>query len=103
MATPEAKIKAKVNRALKQLHEEPGFKVYRFCPVQMGYGATTLDYLICVNGQFIGLETKRKGKKMTPRQEQTAEDITDAGGLVFVVDGDERLAKTMEQIRKQCQ
>ena len=71
-------------------------------PVQMGYGAPALDFLWCVNGQFVAIETKVKGKKMTPRQEQTANEICEAGGLVFVVDGDETLAGTMRQIRKLC-
>ena len=92
--TPEGKVKAKVNRALAQLP-----RVYRFMPVQMGMGIATLDYLLCIDGQFIAIETKVKGKTLTARQLKTAEEICAAGGRVFVVDDDASLARTMKCIR----
>jgi len=83
MSTPEAKVKGQLKRALDKafpLH-------YRFMPVQQGLGASTLDYLCCINGEFVAFETKAFGKKMTPRQTIVADEITRAGGCVFVVDG----------------
>ena len=81
--TPEGKVKAKVNRALYNWDH-----VYKFMPVQMGFGAATLDYLISVNGYFLGIETKAPGKKPTDRQLQTMAQIVAAGGTVLVIDGD---------------
>lgn len=81
--TPEGRVKAKVNKALAQWAN-----VYRFMPVPTGYGATTLDYLLCVNEHFVGIETKKPGGKLTPRQEATAAEIRTAGGDVLVIDGD---------------
>jgi hypothetical protein len=78
--TPEGRTKAKVNAVIKKFP-----RVWKFMPVQTGYGLPALDYLLCVNGMFIAVETKVKGKGMTPRQQRTAEAICDAGGLVFVV------------------
>jgi hypothetical protein len=49
--TPEGKVKARVKRALAAL---PG-KVYSFMPVQTGYGAPTLDFLICYRGRFFAI------------------------------------------------
>lgn len=103
MATPEGKVKAKVNRALLEF----GDKIYRFMPVQMGYGAPGLDYFLCVRslrgGLFIAIETKVKGKKPTPRQVMTMEAICAAGGLAFVVDGDEALTRLVSRLRELCQ
>src|SRR5271163_904117 len=82
MSTPEGKVKAALKRELKQRLP----KSYRFWPVQMGLGATTLDCLLCVNGQFIAIETKRPGAKLTARQELVRDEIVSAGGIVFVVD-----------------
>ncbi len=86
MATPEGRIKRKVSLALKQLPS-----CYRFMPVQQGLGASTLDYLCCVSGQFVAVETKAPGRQLTPRQVIVAQEIRDAGGLVFVVDGEKSL------------
>jgi hypothetical protein len=94
--TPEGKVKLQVNKALATL----GSRVYKFMPVQSGYGKKTLDYLLCVNGHFIAIETKAPGKNMTALQTQTAEDICAAGGRVFLVDGLSSLARAMGEIHK---
>ena len=102
MSTPEGKVKAKVRKAKAALIKD-GYGIWSFMPVQMGYGAPALDFLWCVNGQFIAIETKIKGKYMTPRQQQTADEIKAAGGLVFVVFDDESLAWAIKHIRDTCQ
>lgn len=79
--TPEGKVKDEVKKYLT----ERG--AYFFMPVQSGYGAATLDFLVCLNGKFIALETKAPGKKLTARQKIIAEQIADAGGYVIRVDG----------------
>lgn len=92
--TPEGRVKAKVKRALTTLP-----RCYSFRPVQNGMGAPGLDIYCCINSTFVAIETKTPGKKMTPRQETTAAEIRAAGGLVFVVDGDETLDAAMETLR----
>lgn len=101
MSTPEGKVKDKVKRAIKRLRSE-GWRIWSFMPVQMGYGSPALDFLFCINGRFVSIETKIPGKVMTPRQEQTAADMQAAGGLVFVVFDDTSLKIAFEQIRKEC-
>lgn len=91
--TPEGKIKAKANRALARIPN-----LYRFMPVQMGLGAPALDYYGCAGGWFFAIETKRKGKKLTARQELTKKTIEDAGGVVFVVDDDDTLAACVREL-----
>lgn len=83
--TPEGKIKEHVKRVLRK-HE-----VFWFCPVQNGMGSPSLDFLCCAKGKFIGIETKAPGKKPTPRQMNTMDDMFKSGADVFVVDGPEAL------------
>lgn len=88
MATPEGKIKAAVNKLLD------GYKsLYRFMPVPGGFGASSLDYLVCVNGQFLAIETKAPGKRgqTTPNQERRIDEIKIHGGWAIVVDDAKQL------------
>lgn len=96
--TPEGKVKAKVNAALKPLIEKG--LVWKFMPVQSGYGTPALDYLLCVNGRFIVIETKETGKKLTGRQTTTACAMINAGAVVFVVDGPISLDRAIGKILK---
>ena len=79
--TPEGKVKAKVKKILGDYH------IYSFWPVQTGYGTHTLDCLGCYKELFFAIETKAAGKKPTVRQYQVIDEILDAGGVVFVIDG----------------
>lgn len=97
MTTPEHKVKDKIKRALKSLPMQ-----YQMWPVQSGLGAATVDCLCCVNGHFIGIEAKAAGKHPTPRQYVILEKILEAGGMTFVIDGDESLRTAMESIRLLC-
>lgn len=59
---------------------------WRFMPVQSGYGVPALDFILCVGGLFVTIETKKDGNaKLTPTQESTSIAIEAAGGLVYVV------------------
>lgn len=92
--TPEGKVKAKVKALLNRA------KAYYFMPVQAGYGAPGLDFHCVFHGHAFFIETKAPGKKMTPRQEQTARKMRAAGGVVFVVDGEESLAEVESWIAR---
>jgi hypothetical protein len=82
--TPEAKVKVVLRRRLDALG------CYTFMPVQTGYGATSLDFLVCWNGRFIAIETKAEGNKPTARQKLVAKAIIAAGGAVLVIDSVEK-------------
>lgn len=79
--TPEGRVKAKVNKALKGL----GPDCWKFMPVQSGYGTVALDYLLSIKGHFVAIETKAPGKNLTPLQEGTKAAIEAAGGIVLIV------------------
>lgn len=83
MSTPEGKVKERVKKLLRS------FDIYWHMPVQNGMGAPSLDFICCVRGYYLAIETKAPGKKPTPRQELTMGDISKAGGFVFVVSDDE--------------
>lgn len=94
--TPEGKIKDWVKRELDKL----GADCWRFMPVQTGYGTASLDFMLCVKGRFIVIETKADAKaQLTPRQRLTARYIIDAGGDFFRVHDQETLDYTMASIR----
>ena len=79
MSTPEGLVKARVKRVLKK------HGAYWHMPVSNGMGAPALDFHGCHRARYYAIETKAGNKKMTPRQESTAEDIRRAGGLAFLV------------------
>lgn len=84
--TPEGRVKAAVNRLLDKYKS-----IYKFMPVPGGFGASSLDYLLCVNGKFVAIETKAPGKKPTDRQRRIAAQIERAGGVVFIIDSADAL------------
>jgi len=94
MATPEAKVKAKVKAALKSLPMS-----FQHWPVQSGMGSPILDCIACINGRYIAIETKAAGKHPTPRQHMLIEQIEQAGGWAYVIDGDTSIAAMLEDLK----
>jgi hypothetical protein len=62
-------------------------KVFWYMPVQTGYGVRGIpDFVVCMNGRFIGIETKFGGNKETTWQQMQGAKIQAAGGLYIVID-----------------
>lgn len=80
--TPEGKTKKEIKKVLKQL------RCWYYMPVPSGYGKPSLDFLCCVGGLMFAVEAKAPGKKMTPRQLITAEEMLEYGIPSFCCDGD---------------
>ena len=81
--TPEAKVKKKVVRILK----EAG--AYYFYPVTGGFGRSGVpDVVACYKGRVIGIECKAGKNKPTPLQQKNLDDITKEGGLAYVINED---------------
>lgn len=76
--TPEAKIKAAVRKIL----EAKG--VWFFMPIPM-YHRGIPDFICCMNGQFIAIETKAGKGKPTALQELCMEEIRANGGRCIVI------------------
>lgn len=78
--TPEAKVKAKVKKKLKEIG------AYYAMPVTGGYGNSGVpDFLVCNKGKFYGIECKAGGNKITGLQLFNLKAIEDAGGVALVV------------------
>jgi hypothetical protein len=88
--TPEGRVKNRISRLLDQ------YNAYRYMPVPQGYGPTTIDYLICYKGKFVGIEAKSPNGKVTSLQHNVLERIQAAGGKTFVIRGDDGL-RELEQ------
>lgn len=86
--TPEGRVKNAVKKLLKKYPA-----VYAFWPVQTGFGAKTLDCLLCVAGYFVSIEVKAPGKKPTELQNVTIKSIQLAGGIATVVDSIEAVSR----------
>ena len=89
MTTPEGRIKKLVKDVL---HAQ---NVWYFMPVQMGYGGASLDFLPCIIKLKTGypfpffIETKKPGKKPTPRQDNLIEQLRqDYNCKVWLIDSE---------------
>jgi hypothetical protein len=81
--TPEGKVKAKVKVILKELN------AYYTMPVTGGFGTSGApDFLVCLKGNFVGIECKAGKGKPTALQEKNLHDIAQAGGQALVINED---------------
>lgn len=79
-ATPEAKVKAKIKKILK----DNG--VYYAMPIGTGYGNSGVpDFLCCVNGNFLAIEAKAGKGTTTALQEKNLREIKQCGGTAAVI------------------
>ncbi len=78
--TPEGEVKKKVEEILRR------YEVWYFKPVNFGYGKVGVpDFICCVNGKFLGIETKAEKGVLTINQQHQIEGIKQAGGMACVV------------------
>lgn len=78
---PESKVKEAVKALLRK------YGAYWYMVVPGGFGVRGVpDFLVCHQGRFLGLETKRAGvTKVSPFQEVQLAAIAAAGGTVMVI------------------
>ena len=81
--TPEKAVKIKIQAILKDLG------AYYAMPIGTGYGnAGVPDFLVCLNGSFIGIEAKAGKGKTTALQDKNLRQIEAAGGYALIVNED---------------
>jgi len=80
---PEAKYSRKVQDYLQSM----GYYVVKYHGDRYSVKGTP-DLLCCIEGRFVGLELKTKGKKATDLQKVKGEDIKRSKGYWFVVEND---------------
>jgi Holliday junction resolvase len=89
--TPEAKVKEKVKKILKEVGS------YYFMPATGGYGKSGVpDIVACHKGKFYGIECKAGNNKPTALQYKALRDIEIAGGVALWVN--EETVNSVKQI-----
>ena len=79
-STPEKKVKDKCVKLLK------AHNAYYFFPATHGFGRSGVpDIIICIDGQFLGIECKAGKNTPTALQEKEMQCIRDAGGIAIVI------------------
>ena len=79
----ERDVKAEVKRILDSLD------IWWYMPVQTGYGVRGIpDFVCCVRGTFVGIETKFGKNKLSAWQERIKECIVSSEGEYFVINED---------------
>jgi len=78
--TPEAVVKKAVKAILAK------YKIWYFMPHMSGFGRAGIpDFICCIRGRLLGIETKAKGGKLTRIQEIEHKNIMDAGGVCIIL------------------
>jgi len=78
--TPEAVVKKAVKAILAK------YNIWYFMPHMSGFGRAGIpDFICCIRGRLLGIETKAKGGKLTRIQEIEHQKIMDAGGVCIVL------------------
>jgi riboflavin biosynthesis pyrimidine reductase len=79
-STPEKKVKDAVKKILNS------HNAYYFSPVTGGFGTSGIpDIVACIQGKFIGIETKAGKGKPTALQEKNLMNIMNTGGIAVLV------------------
>lgn len=94
-------LEADIKKRVKEFCKEKG--AWYDMKVPSGYGARTVDFLICYRGKFIACETKRpKVHEATSLQRKVLYDVRQAGGYAIVENstGLEMLRAIFERIER---
>ena len=84
--TPEGKVKKLCTDLLKK------YKAHYFMPVSNGMGrAGVSDIIGCFQGKYFVIEVKSATGKPTPLQLKFIQEVKDADGKAFIVNGAEAL------------
>jgi len=79
--TNEAGVKEEVKKILNRTPD-----CWWYMPVQTGYGVHGIpDFVACIRGSFIAIETKFGRNKLSAWQEKQKDGITKAKGMYFII------------------
>jgi hypothetical protein len=78
--TPEGRTKKQIKDWFKLL----GDRVYYYMPIKRALGTRTIDFLVCMDGRYVGIEAKSATGRLTALQAKTLKQIAKAGGLAYV-------------------
>lgn len=76
-----------VKKQVKKVLESFGKRCWWYMPVQTGYGVKGVpDFVICLNGRFIAIETKFGGNSLSAHQEIQRNKVVEAQGDFYTID-----------------
>lgn len=91
--TPEGTVKVGVKKVLEE------FGAWYYMPVQNGMGVSGIpDFIACVDGKFIAIETKAPGREnaVTAQQRKQLDGILTHGGLALVITNPDALRTALK-------
>lgn len=84
MKPKRMKNEAHVKKAIKLLLHEVG--AWYFMPHMNGYGRAGIpDFIACLNGRLVAIETKFDGRSLTPSQQMELDAVAAADGVAIAV------------------
>ncbi|PWU21861.1 MAG: recombinase RecB [Verrucomicrobia bacterium] len=83
-----------VKKDIKLLLQRYG--AYFHMPVKKAIGTATVDFLCCVRGRFVAIETKAPGGRLTGRQKAILHTVRGAGGIAFFCSSAAEAEKILE-------
>jgi hypothetical protein len=92
---------AKLTRKIRTVFEREGARVFKIQASEESHQEAGIpDLLICLWGQFIGIETKQPGGKLRPLQRVVLHEIFSAGGVAAVVETVEQAESLLSQLKR---
>lgn len=82
--TPEGTVKDKVKKVLDRYKPDLFYEM----PVVSMYGRRSIDFICCYDGRYFIIETKRRGERPTPDQDERIRNVQNAHGTALVIDDD---------------
>ena len=76
--TPEGKLKSEVKDYLRAIG------AHSFMPRPTEWGHNAVDFICCVRGRYVAIETKIWPRVATARQRLFLQAVQEAGGIGFV-------------------
>lgn len=92
MRTEEGQLKYDFDQYVKTLKN-----VFNLKYVPTGYGSNGVDRFLCIQGRFVAVELKAKGKEPTALQLQCLREVRDAGGVALWADNIEQVKWYLNQ------
>lgn len=91
---------AKLTRKIRHVFEKEGARVFKIQASEESHQEVGIpDTLVCLWGQFVGIEVKQPGGRLRPLQRVVLHEIFKAGGVAAVVETVEQAESLLSRIK----
>jgi hypothetical protein len=92
---------AKLTRKIRTVFDREGARSFKIQASEESHQEAGIpDILLCLWGQFVGIETKQPGSKLRPLQRVVLHEIFMAGGVAAVVETVEQAESLLSYLEK---